>query len=517
MFDPTTKRWRFKDKAIIDMFVKKFPNTVVDIEKETAVPTLWDKKAKDQPTKEEVKKIDYIEGINGNLYEYQKEGVQFLLDSNGRALLCDSPGVGKSLQALGYVVSSKHKKTLIVCPASVKYSWENEIKKWTELESMVVSSQTDISEIPDSVNCVIINYDVLKKHLKDILKHEWDCLIGDEIQYIKNAKAIRSSAFKMIASKIPSVIMLTGTPMMSRPIEMWNMLTILDKTRWNNYYAYAKRYCGGRMGNFGYEASGATNLVELSQKLKPYFLRRTKDQVLKELPKKNPIDFPVEMSPVFRKQYDLIEEDLAAFMKQRNIADAEIKKKMQAEKLVKINMLRKMSVMAKLDAAEELIDSILDSGEKILIFSNFRDPLTELFYKYQKISTMIIGTTPVSERGDIVRKFQEDPNTRIFFGGMLSAGVGITLTAASNVIILDLPWRPSDLEQAVNRAHRPSAVYESLNIITMHCKHSIDDFMSSVLKAKKDIIDKVIDGKGGKLDSDMIDEYIKKLEERKKH
>ena len=99
-----------------------------------------------------------VNGIKGNLYEYQKLGVEFFLNSGGRALLADSPGVGKTVQALGFLTHTQYKRSLIVCPASVKFSWENEIDKWTNLSSFVVGPKTRLEDIPPDVNCIIVNY-----------------------------------------------------------------------------------------------------------------------------------------------------------------------------------------------------------------------------------------------------------------------------------------------------------------------------------------------------------------------
>ena len=148
----------------------------------------------------------------------------------------------------------------------MKFSWENEIKKWTKLKSFIVEPKTKFSDISHDVNIVIVNYDMLKKYFNELMKYGWNCLIGDEIQYIKSSNAIRSKAFKVISKNIPKVIMLSGTPLLSAPIEMFNMLNIVDEKIWNNWYSYAVKYCGGRQGQWGFETKGATRLEELKQK-----------------------------------------------------------------------------------------------------------------------------------------------------------------------------------------------------------------------------------------------------------
>ena len=519
-WDHENKRWRFKDPAIIIMIKDKFKELEIDPElrkelniKEEEASREVEKEERAEQIRTATKSTIQLKGIKKDIYEYQKLGVEFLLNSGGRALLADGCGVGKTVQALGYITHSGFKRSLIVCPASVKFSWESEIEKWTKLKAFVVEPHTEFSEIPHDANCVIINFDILKKHFNELMKYRWECLVGDEIHMIKSNTAIRTKAFKAISKNVPNVIMLTGTPMLSRPIEMFNMLNIIDPKTWNNYYHYATKYCEGHMGYWGFEAKGASNLDELSRKIAKYFLRRTKEEVLTQLPPKNRIEVPIDLPKEDRGQYELVESNLVKYLKKykSDKTDKEIAKSLQAEKLVKLNLLREINAMGKIPTAKELIDNILDAGEKVLVFSSFNSPLQELFNEYEECAVMLHGGTPVEERGDIVKDFQTKKGTKIFLGGMLSAGVGITLTAASNVIFLDLPWRPADLEQAENRAHRPGAEYESLNIYQITSRDSIDGFMKNLLHRKQQIIDRVIDGEEEGDESKMLDTYLKEL------
>ena len=213
----------------------------------------------------------------------------------------------------------------------------------------------------------------------------------------------------------------------------------------------------------------------------------------------------------------MVESNLVKYLKEHDKTDKEISKSLGAEKLVKLNLLREINAMGKIDTVKELVNNIIEAGEKVLIFSSFNAPLEELADLYEDNAVMIIGSTSVEDRGDIVNKFQKDPNTQIFLGGILSAGAGITLTAASNIIVLDYPWRPGDMEQLQNRAHRPGAEYECLNIYTITSRDSIDVFMKKVLSDKQEIIDQVIDGKKVDKAGSIIDKYINSLKEKYKN
>lgn len=454
-----------------------------------------------------------IKNIKGQLYDYQKVGIEFLLNSGGRALLADSPGVGKTAQALGYIASAGHKRNLIVCPASVKFAWGSEIEKWTHLSYFIIDSKTILEDIPFGVECIIVNFDILKKFFNEFMKYKWDSLIVDEAHMVKSSKAIRTKVIKALSGNIPNVIFLTGTPVLSRPIEMFNILSMVDKKNWNNWYNYAIRYCDGKKGYYSFEAKGATNLDELHDKISKYFLRRTKEEVLKELPAKNYINIPIDLDKEYREAYNLVESNLIKYLREtKNKTDKEILRSLQGEKLVKLNLLREINAMGKISTAKELIDNIIEAGEKVIVFSSFNAPLKELYDIYEDNSVILLGETPVDERGYIVKKFQEDKSTNIFFGGTRSAGVGITLTAASNVIFLDLPWTNSDLEQCEGRAHRVGAKFQSLNIYKITSRDSIDGFMQKLLLRKKEIVDQMIDGSVDVVEENTIDDYLKELE-----
>lgn len=501
MDEEGNKRWVFSKPEIIRALKERFPLLEID----PNVMAMLGEYGQFLMTEEErdhatdilqiaEKSNIVIPGLKGDLYDYQKVGVEFLVRNNGNAIIADQPGTGKTAQTIGYILATRQERSLIVCPASVKFSWENEIKKWSKLKSVVIDSKTDIASIPYDIDVWIINYDILIKHLPQLLKTRFTFMAGDEAHYLKNQRAKRTKAFVAIARTIKSVALLTGTPMLSRPVELFPLLHIIDPHTWNNWYAFTTRYCEGHQGRWGYDVSGASNLDELKQKISRYFIRRLKSDVLKELPPKIFIPRPVDMDAVNDKQYKAAEKDLRSFLKQfKGKKDPEVKKMMQAEKLVKLNLLREISSMGKLNAAEELIRDILDSGEKVIVFSSFRFPLTALKQKFDTESVMITGETPEEERGLAVNAFQTDPDIRIFFGGIKSAGVGITLTAAANVVFIDYPWNPADVVQAQDRAHRPGQTAESINVYQLYTPGTIDAFMQALLAEKQELFERLIE------------------------
>lgn len=500
--DQGMKRWVFSDPVIVQEVIKAFPSAVVEPEVARSVAEAFQYYAKMETQQERVavvqKKTDTditIKGIKGDLYPYQKVGVEFLIESGGRAIISDPPGLGKSLQALAYIAHQNFTRSLVVAPASVKSSWVKEVKKWTKMSYVEIDSKTNLSKIPADVQLWIINYDILKKHLDTLLKTRFDVVVADECHMVKSRSAMRTKALMSIAKHVPHVVLLSGTPLLSRPIEMYTLLNMVDPKTWNNWYDFTRRYCGGHQGRFGYETGGATNTEELHERIKRHFIRRQKKDVLTQLPPKVRVDVPVELEPSIRKQYDAAENDLVNYLFQyKGKQPAEVAKVVAAEQLAKLNILRQLTALGKIPTAIDLIESTLEAGEKILVFSSFMEPLRQLQEKYADCSVMITGQTDVQDRGHIVTKFQEDPNTKIFFGGIKSAGVGITLTAASNVLFLDYAWNPADMQQAEDRIHRPGQEAASVNIYQLHAEDTIDEKLLKLLKHKQVVFDKVIEG-----------------------
>jgi len=536
-------KWRFNDPLIIEDIKLAYPNVEIDSSVLISV--------KEKQIQEEQKKVDEVKlleiknkkksdlvipGFKGELYDYQKIGVEFLLLNKGRGMLFDQPGLGKSSQSLGYIVAAGRKKSLVICPASVKPSWKKEIEKWTKLKSIILDSKTDIDvKVLSKYDVFIINYDSLKTFfdvgtiqkltstgkikktkvfkLKDLFNvFSFDCLIADEAQMIKELSAGRTRMTRILSDKVESVILLSGTPIMNRPKELFSMLNIIDKKTWGNFMDYTKRYCDGHYGQWGWECDGASNLDELRSRISPYFLRRLKKDVATELPPKRFIDIPVELEYEQKIAYNKAERNLVEFLrKYKGKTDEEIQKSMQAEKLVLLNSLRYTTSMGKIEAARDIINNLIENDEKVLVFSVYNEPLEILYKEFKKGSVMITGKTPQSERGEAVEKFQNDKNIKVFFGGTKSAGTGITLTAAANVIFLDFSWVPADHEQALDRVHRWGQKADEITCYQLYADKTVDEKMKTLLETKKFIADTVIDGRedNSSHSEELISELLK--------
>lgn len=502
-FHFANKAWRFSDFLILHQIISQYPAVPIDADTKAQ----YEKYLKHrEQTKDRagamalrdatVSAIDRVD-LKLPLYEFQKIGVEFFEKSGGRALLADQMGTGKSAQTLGYIVRDNIKPVLIVCPASVKYSWENEVDKWTDLTCHVINApDTDVDDIfLDPPDIIIMNYDILGKFLKQIASVSWGLMVCDESHYIKSVTSKRSKMVKILADNIDRVVLLSGTPFLNRPVELFTSLNIIDPYIWHDYWEFTRRYCNGHRGRWGYDASGASNIPELRKRISQYFLRRTKDEVLKELPKKIFIDMPVQLTKPILTEYNLASRSLDKYLKEyRGYSDEEIKESMGAEALVRLGQMRHIVSKGKLADAKQMINGIIDSGEKVIVFSCYKDTITELQEEFGTSAVSLTGSIAALARKQAIDSFQKDPKVQVFLGSIQASGVGITLTAAQHVLFIDYDWTPAIMLQAMDRAHRPGNTAESINIYQLNAKGTIDEYMQEILGDKQELFEKLISG-----------------------
>jgi len=519
-------KWRFNDIGVVYIIKDKYQLLVLVNNNMEGDIELFEIEKKKQALKEkELSKLkeatdtDFVvRNVKGELYPYQKIGVEFFIRNGGKAILADTMGLGKTLEALAYVAHRELDKTLVICPASVKYAWENEVKKWTKLKPIVIDSKTELtSQLFADNNIFIINYDILKRFVNELTTTRFDCLICDEFHYIKNPVAQRTKYVKSIAKNIESVLLLSGTPLLSRPVELFNGLQLMDPEEFNDYYLYTKRYCAAHQGRFGWDVSGSSKIDELQERINKYFLRRMKENVLKELPPKRFIDYPVELDPVQYRNYKLVENSFVKYLKEiKKKKKEEIDRTLQASALVQLNELRQITSNGKLYSAKYVINSIIDAGEKVVVFSVYNKPLEDLKEEFGDSAVILTGKTNNEKRAEIIKSFQEDDSKKIFLGGIKSGGVGITLTRATNVLFIDYSYLPSDHKQAEDRIHRIGQTADSVTIYQLYAKNTIDERMREILTEKQKLFDTIFNNKTSNESSgqqSIINDLLKKYDE----
>jgi len=444
----------------------------------------WVPKNQIIPNTERKVEVDYSKYSHRTPYDHQKIAIEKLL-GNDKFILADDMGLGKTTSGTIAALESGEDKILIICPATLKYNWKREIENYSQEKVGIVEGKNW-----EDGKFVIINYDIIKNfHSLDntettIIDNNFGLVIIDEAHYISNSKAQRTKLVNDIVSKTKKVWLMTGTPMTSRPMNYYNLLKIADSRVAKNWVGYVKRYCDGfqisRGGRKVWITNGASNLEELRERTKQKVLRRLKEEVL-DLPDKI-------ITPIFlqlkSKEY---EKEVGEYLDWTK----ENKDKGLSIQLNKLMSIRQVISKQKLEYTFELIDDCLEQDKKVIVFTNFTEPLMEIWSKYKKIAVPLYGQMSKIQRQESVDRFQNDPKIKIFVSNLVAGGVGITLTEAEVVIFNDLSFVPALMSQAEDRAFR---IGQKKNVSCFYpiFENTIERVIYNIVERKKRIINTVM-------------------------
>ena len=452
-----------------------------------------------------------IQGLKRELFPFQRAGIEFIESRNGRALIADEMGLGKTIQALGWLVMHPKKvPVIILCPSHLKINWLNEIHK-TFLNAPRVEILRGTRPYPITSDIVIINYDIIGEWLETLQGLSAQVLIFDEAHYIKSTRAQRSKATKKLASKIPHVIALTGTPIVNRPVEGYNIIQTVDKTTFPDFWSFAKKFCNATYTRWGWDFSGAANKEELHKILtSTIMIRRKKAEVLQDLPDKIRTYVPIELDNV--KEYETAEKDFISYLKKEKGVEAAVKAS-QAEHLVRIEGLKQLAAVGKMKQAIQWVEDFLDNANgtgKLVVFATHKSAINELMSKFKAVAVKVDGSVSLEKRNAAVEAFQNDPKVKLFIGNIQAAGTGLTLTAASSVAFIELPWTPGELAQAEDRCHRIGQK-NAVNIYYLLADNTIENDIAALLDTKRIVLDAVLDGKATE-PTQLIGDLLKSME-----
>lgn len=418
-----------------------------------------------------------------------------------------------TIQALGFINKisvdlERSPKTLIICPASMKMSWYREAKKWlVRTPSMIVMESGIPAQVIDRHNIVIINYDILKKYERPLVMADWDVTIYDESHYMKNSNAQRSKFGSNMSKVSDFVLLLSGTPLTNRPIDLWHQLNVIDWDMFASRNEFAFRFCGGNI-----LGDGATNLDELQNLLRStYMIRRMKEDVLTELPPK--IRQVVELSrsgfdKALKNEAPYIEA-VKAYMDRMDAIEAkkaisgmteeEYKKeisKMRTGKLGdlgEIARIRHETALAKVGKVVDFVKDILENKQKVVVFAHHRDVIEQITGAFPGESTMLYGGMATADKDAAIQEFMKNPKIRVFVISIIAGGVGLTLTAADVAVFAEMSWLPSDISQAEDRLHRIGQKATTF-IYHLVVEGSIDAYMAQKCVSKQIIVDQCVNG-----------------------
>lgn len=453
-----------------------------------------------------------IDTILRDLREYQKDGVIFVDQHKGKALIGDEMGLGKTIQAIGYyLLHPELRPVLVICPASLKYNWRKEIKKWTGEKVLIIEGQIPTKLLKPA--WYIINYDILvNKAVRDkkgrirkifgwwemLVEKKFKGIIADEVQYIANPATMRTKGFLKIAKKVKkSAIFLSGTPIRNRPKEFFTVLNLLAPDEFPNRWKFQKRYCDPKHNQYGWTFNGASNLEELHFKLANVMIRRLKKDVLKELPPKQYSLIPMLLDKVNVKAYNQASYDFYEWV--QNLKSIKANDKHLAH-------LKQLAFLAKRNSIIQWIDEFLETGEKLVVFAYHRNAIDDIIAHFSKVAAKIDGGVTVKKRQAIVDKFQTSDKLRLIVGQIQAGGVGWTMTAASSVAFVEVASPiPTDYLQAEDRVHRLTQEASSVNIYYLIGEGTIEEDAVATLFEKYAIISQLLDGKEEKLFQQMGD------------
>lgn len=492
-----------------DLYVWSAPLHVSTLQKLIEFGFILDDKLQTFIQKSKQKSTEiFVNGIEGmkHLYPFQKEGVAFIDSNDGRVLLADEMGLGKSCQSIAYLnLHPEIRPVVIVCPASLKLNWQNELLKWMKKPKIQILSGE--KTYPIHADIVIINYDILPHWLFAIKKFNPKIVIFDESQYMKNSRAKRTKAGRQLAKTLSHVIALSGTPVINRPIELYTTINIVAPHLYPNFKYFTERYCAPKFNGFGMDYSGCSHIDELHQTLvTTCMLRRLKKDVLKDLPDKTYSFVPMELDNV--KEYREAESDFINFVRKQKGQDAAMRAK-NAEMVTKIETLKQVAVNGKLKNCIEFINDFIETDEKLVVFATHKFVIETLMQKFSKVAVKIDGSSTMQERQKSVEDFQTNDKVRLFIGNIQAAGVGVTLTAASNVAFLELAWSPSQMDQATDRCHRIGQK-NAVTVYYLLAQNTIEERIAELLDRKRQIVSNILDGVEAEKESllsEIINQY----------
>lgn len=470
-------------------------------------------------------------------FPFQEEGVDFIERTGYSCIIGDEMGLGKTVQAI-IAAGRTGQKSLVVCPAGLKYNWAREVAKFTRLSAYVATTSTRIRQVPgieDAViggpegpwrdaDFVVINGDLLidaegrntsrkSKWFGPLSKASFGVAVVDESHHFKNRKAKRTKALAGIlkAAGITRRILLTGTVIENRPSELYAQLRLVAPGIAGKWWMFAERYCDAYRDTWGFHADGASNIGELREKISPVYLRRTKKAVMPELPDKLRQIADVELSAAARHRYDEAAADFVSYL--REIGDDEgAVRAARAEHLARLTALKQIVLKDKIKAAVEFVRNANGQGQKVVVFSWFTEVVAAVKAEFGDACATITGADNAAARDEAVRRVQEDDKTTVCAANGLAGGVGLTLTAASLVFFTDLPWAPTKMQQAEDRCHRIGQT-DCVNVYVAIATGTVDETIFSLLLEKLKVVDHLQDGvesdeEGG---GDIVSELIERM------
>jgi len=450
-------------------------------------------------------KPDYS-AINGDLFPYQKEGIEFALFRK-TAIIADEMGLGKTLQAIGTAILKKEvfgfRKTLVVCPASIKEQWKKEIEKFTGEKALVIEGLPEDREKQyqdEDHFFFIINYETILRDRLAINKSGFDFLILDEAQRIKNYETKTASSVSKL--QVKHILVITGTPIENRLIDIFSLVSAISPRFFGPLWEFSYQHCLFDPVKLN-KINGYFDLQKLNKRLDKILLRREKRKVLEQLPNVQQFNIPVSLSPLQAEYHAGYARGIASIISKKFMTPYDLQKlqlllanmRMVCDSTYLID--EETNESPKLEELKYILLEKLDvanSDRKIIIFSEW--------IKVHKLIGQVLrennigfaelnGKVPVKLRGELIRKFETNPQIKIFLSTE-AGGSGLNLQVANTLINFELPWNPAKKNQRIGRIDRLGQKSNKLTIFNFITKNSIEEQIASGLLVKQNLFDGVL-------------------------
>lgn len=392
-------------------------------------------------------------------------------------------------------------RTLIICPALVKWNWMRDMSGWgyNNMYWTIYDAKPSKTKRAFIERFVVVNFETIEKHFNSITADNIDHIIIDECHYIKNHKSGRYKNVEKVVRKFPNarVTLLSGTPFTNRINDMFAYLKLCNHPLGGNYKEFLDRYTDYSQGSRGTKIRGSKNIEELKLRISNFMIRKKTEECI-DLPPLliNNYYFDLE-DEEFRRQYDEILGDIVAQEEERDQLEGNEKRQKTIAMNGNLTKLNRLVTMTKIKDAIKLIDSINEEGRKAIVFSGFTGPLDLLLKHYGRKAVKIDGSVDSHKRDLIVEEFKNNEEVTVFLGNNKAAGVGINLVNASDVILLNLPWTPDDIEQPFKRAHRIGQ-NRTVNVYILLAMQTVDEYIYNLITEKAGDINKLIDNEDTK-------------------
>ena len=438
--------------------------------------------------------------LGGELAPFQWAAVRYALEARG-TFLADEQGLGKTVEALATLEADGAYPAVVVCPASMKLTWQREAERWLPHRTVTVAHGR--GSVAPAADITVLNYEIVAAHYEHLARHRPQALVIDESHYCKNPRAKRTHAVRRLAAAVPAGglrLALTGTPVLNHAEELIAQLRII-----------------GRMDDFGSGARFASQFRGMVSEERLHwhmrrrcFVRRLKAEVLPQLPAKRQVVVPIALTNT--AEYRLAERDVIEWLRTQPLDLSELNAKiaatLRAQRLAQLGTLQRLAARGKLAAALAWIDDFLASGEALVVFARHIEVQHAVLERFPT-ALHLLGEDSLVAREASIAAFQEPSGPQLIVAATRVAAQGITLTRASNVAFLELEWTPAMHDQAEDRCHRIGQ-RDAVTAWYLLAAKTIDETMARLIQSKRAVVAAVTDGRI--IDSDgLIDAVVREL------